>query len=205
MTMLAQLSRVEVAEWMTAVEFFAVAPDDQKAELINGVLIVSPSPLDVHERENLFLLRLIGEYVEQHGLGEVRGSRTAVRLTDSHVFQPDVLFVCRDRDHIIEERGVFGAPDLVIEILSMATAQYDRGVKFQTYQQTGVRELWLIDPYGPAGTEFFQRQGDTLAPVMADEKGWLNALVLPGFRLQLSWLWPNEKFITIQEALAAMV
>lgn len=202
--MLASPSRVEEAERMTADEFFEFAPETQKAELIDGVMIVAPPPLDIHERENLFLLRLISEYVEMFDLGEVRGSRTAVRLSDTDVFEPDVLFVARERVEIIQERGIFGAPDLVVEILSASTAPYDRGEKFQAYQRAGVGELWLIDPYGPAGTEFFQRRGEGLQPVMPDGDGWLSSQSLDGFRLNVKWLWPEEKFISIREALAAM-
>lgn len=202
--MLSQLSRVEVAERMMADEFFKYAPEEQKAELIDGVMIVSPPPLDVHERIQGFLFTLIRLYAESLDLGEVRGSRTAVRLDDLYVVEPDVLFVAQDRTHIIKERGVFGAPDLVVEILSAATAQYDRGDKFHAYLRAGVRELWLIDPHGPAGTEFFQRQGEHLVPVMPGEDGWLPSPVLSGFRLNVNWLWPREKFIPIREALQAM-
>lgn len=202
--MLSQLSRVEVAERMMADEFFKYAPEEQKAELIDGVMIVSPPPLDVHERIQGFLFTLIRLYAESLVLGEVRGSRTAVRLDDLYVVEPDILFVTRERTSIIEERGVFGAPDLVVEILSASTAQYDRSDKFHAYNRAGVRELWLIDPYGPAGTEFFQRQGDHLTPVMPGEDGWLPSAALPGFRLNVNWLWPREKFVPIREALEAM-
>jgi Uma2 family endonuclease len=202
--MLASPSRVEEAERMTADEFFEFAPETQKAELIDGVMIVAPPPLDIHEREQGFLFTLIRLYVEMFALGEVRGSRTAVRLSDTDVFEPDVLFVARERAKIIQERGIFGAPDLVVEILSASTAPYDRGDKFHAYERAGVGELWLIDPYGPAGTEFFQRRGEGLQPVMPDAGGWLTSQALPGFRLNVKWLWPQKKFVSIREALEAM-
>ncbi|GIK54990.1 MAG: Uma2 family endonuclease [Chloroflexi bacterium] len=202
--MLAQLTRVEIAELMTAEEFFAFSPDDEKAELINGVYVVFPPPMDNHEKEYMFLLRLIGEFVEMYDLGEVRGSRTAVRLADDQVFEPDILFVARERQTIIQERGIFGAPDLVVEILSVSTARYDRGEKFLAYQAAGVQELWLIDPYGPAGTEFYQRQGNRLQPIMPDADGWLPSLALPAFRLNTTWLWPADRFVKVQTALKAM-
>ncbi|HRQ39700.1 MAG TPA: Uma2 family endonuclease [Chloroflexota bacterium] len=202
--MLAQLTRVEIAELMTAEEFFAFSPDDEKAELINGVYVVSPPPLDSHEKIQGFLYALIREFAERHDLGEVRGSRTAVRLADNQVFEPDILFVAQERETIIQERGIFGAPDLVVEILSVSTARYDRGDKFMAYQSAGIQELWLIDPYGPAGTEFFQRQGNRLQPIMPDADGWLLSLALPGFRLNTTWLWPADRFIKVRTALKAM-
>lgn len=202
--MLAQPSRVEIADRMTADEFFRYAPDTEKAELIDGVLLVFPPPSDSHEKEQGFLFTLIRIYVEMFDLGEVRGSRTAVRLADDQVYEPDVLFVSQARADLVTERGVMGAPDLVVEILSASTAAHDRGAKFHGYDRAGMRELWLIDPYGPAGTEFYQRAGDRLQPVMPDADGWLASVALPDFRLQTKWLWPQQKFIPIREALAAM-
>lgn len=201
--MLRTLSRVEVEERMTADDFLRFGPDD-KADLIEGVIVVSPPPLDIHERVVIFLLRLITEYVELKDMGEVRGSRTAVVLDDEHVFEPDLLFVTHERAEIIKEKGVFGAPDFVIEIISAGTATYDRGAKFRVYGRAGVRELWLIDPYGPAGTEFYQLEGDRLRPIMPDEAGVVHSIALPGFKLNTAWLWPAEKFIPIREALRAM-
>ncbi len=202
--MLQTLSRVEVVERMTAKEFFRCAPEDQKAELIDGVMIMPSPPTYAHERLQIFLLRLIGEFVERNELGEVLGSRTAVELEKNQAPEPDLLFVAKERAEIIRKEGVFGAPDLVIEILSVSTAGYDRGGKFRAYERAGVRELWLIDPYGPAGTEFFQRDGDLLKPIMPDARGVIVSNVLPNFQLQTVWLWPQEKFIAVREALGAM-
>lgn len=202
--MLQALSRVEVVERMTAQEFFRRAPEDRKAELIDGVMIMPSPPTDRHEKLQIFLLRLVSEYAERFDLGEVRGSRTAVELAEDQVTEPDVLFVAKDRASIINDQGIFGPPDLVIEVLSASTATYDRGAKFRAYEHAGVRELWLIDPYGPAGTEFYQRAGSIFKPVMPDENGFVHSVALPGFKLKTSWLWPPERFIPVREALEEM-
>lgn len=197
---------------MTAEEYFAEARrasekprDARKAELIDGVLILFPSPLDVHERLYVFLLRLLGEYAERLDLGEVRGSRSAVKLAEDQIYQPDVLFVSRDRLSLFERQGIFGPPDLVIEILSRSTASYDRGAKLRTYDRTGVREVWLIDPAGPQGTEILQRQGLRLQPVKPGPDGAIDSLALPGFRLRLDWLWPEGRFIPVRQAIDSML
>jgi len=202
--MIKMLSRVEVAERMTSKEFFRRAPDDRKVELIDGVMIVTPPPLDIHEQLVGFLYTLIRMYVEAFNLGEVRGSRTAVELEDDQTYEPDILFIARERVEIIKNEGIFGAPDLVIEILSASTAAYDRGTKFRAYERAGVRELWLIDPYGPAGTEFYQRVGHDLKPIMSDMDGIVHSIALPGFKLRTAWLWPAEKFVAIRDALREM-
>jgi Uma2 family endonuclease len=196
------LSRVEVAERMTSEEFFRYAPEDQKAELIDGVMIVHSPPLVIHEKLFRFLFRLLAAYAEEHDLGEVLGSRTPVELEVEQTYEPDILFVARERADIVESKGVFGAPDLVIEILSAGTVHYDRGSKFRAYERAGVRELWLIDPYGPAGTEFYRLQGKRFVPVMPDGDGILRSTAVPGFWIDVNWLWPGERFIPVRQALA---
>lgn len=177
---------------MTHRDFMRLAPEDQKAELINGMLIITPPPSDAHERLQGFLYKVIGLFADYFGLGEVRGSRSAVRVSEYQTYEPDVLFIRKERAHIIAENEILEAPDLVVEILSGSTAHYDRGAKREHYDKAGVRELWLIDPYGPAGTQFFQRQGDALVEVVA-AGGIFNSMALPNFQMKIAWLWPDEK------------
>jgi Uma2 family endonuclease len=134
-------------------------------------------------------------------LGEVRGSRTPVVLASDQVYEPDILFVARERAGLITERGVMGAPDLVVEILSRATVACDRGPKLRGYERAGVREVWLIDPYGPAGTEFYRLEGGRFVAVQVEGEV-LGSVAIPGFALRVEWLWPERRFIPVREALA---
>jgi Uma2 family endonuclease len=185
--------RVETMETqrLTHADFMRLAPEDQKAELIEGELIVISPPFYVHERLQGFLFAVLTLFASRFGLGQVLGSRTAVAISETDTYEPDILFVAQAREHIIGERQLLEAPDLVVEILSASTARYDRGRKLASYATPGVRELWLIDPYGPAGTQFFQRQAEALVEV-APAEGVLRSVALPGFNLRVSWLWPDE-------------
>lgn len=185
-----ELAETPIGRW-THADFMRLAPEDGKAELINGMLIIMPPPSDIHERLQLFLIKVIGLFVDFFDLGEVRGSRTAVRIALGQTYEPDILFVGKERQHIITELEVTEAPDLVVEILSASSAERDRGVKREQYELAGVRELWLIDPYGPAGTQFFQRQGARLIEV-APVKGIIYSTTMTGFQLKLDWLWARE-------------
>ena len=175
-------------------DFMRLAPENQKAELIEGMLIVMPPPSYIHERLQIFLLTVIKMFVDYFTLGHVLGSRTAVRIDLNQTYEPDLLFVHLDRAHIIADNVVLEAPDLVIEIISGSTAKYDRGVKRDNYEKAGVRELWRVDPYGPTGTQFFQRQGSQLIEVTPAD-GVFHSAVLPNFNFKVAWLWPaaNEQ------------
>ena len=198
-------SRVEVAERMGVEEFFRDAPEDQKAELIDGVMIMPSPPLTIHEQLFSFLFRLLGSYTEELELGEILGSRTAVALDANNAPEPDILFVSADRRHIIQEKGVMGSPDLVIEILSAGTVRYDRGAKFDAYERAGVRELWLIDPYGPAGTEFYRLEGRRFQPFIPDADGILRSAAVNGFWIDVNWLWPQDRFISVSQAVTQIL
>lgn len=186
-----ELSEAPVGRW-THEDFMRLAPGEQKAELINGMLIVMPPPSDIHERLQGFLFFVLMGFAKFFGLGEVRGSRTAVRISPHQTYEPDILFVSQGRAGIIAENQILESPDLVVEILSSSTADYDRGVKREHYARAGVRELWLIDPYGPSGTQFFQQREDRLVEV-APVNSLIHSVALPGFKLNLNWLWPDEQ------------
>lgn len=202
---LRQPTNVDAAERLTVSQFFQVAPDEGKFELIDGVMVMSPPPFDIHEKLYIFLLRLISAYVEERQLGEVRGSRTSVVLADDLVLQPDLLFVARQRVDLIQPRGIFGAPDLVVEILSAGTMRNDRSVKFRAYEAAGVAEFWLIDPNGAKRTQFYRHDGQRFIHVAPNSEGIFASTALPGFWLNVNWLWPQAQFVSVRTTLESIL
>jgi Uma2 family endonuclease len=75
------------------------------------------------------------------------------------IVQPDLLVVAMARRQIISERGIEGAADFVIEILSPRTAHADRTIKFALYAQAGVREYWIVDSKAQTIESFTLRDG----------------------------------------------
>ena len=123
------------------------APDDGKIyEVIDGDLYVTPAPSWRHQRGLNRLNRRVFNHVIEHDLGEVVTAPTGVVLDDENGVQPDLLYISRGRLHIISERGVEGAPDLIVEVLSPRTAARDRGIKRRRYAAAGVRYYWIVDP-----------------------------------------------------------
>ena len=121
-------------------------------ELINGTAYVrEASPTSTHQL-------IVGELHHQVKVG-VKGTQWRafvapldVRLPRSEehdmdvdtVVQPDV-FITRDPQKI-DPRGLRGAPDWIVEVLSPGTARYDQKKKLAAYERAGVPEVWLIDP-----------------------------------------------------------
>ena len=121
-------------------------PEGTLVQLINNNLIMSPSPLNVHQKVLDKIYRYIGDFVETNHLGETRVAPFDVYFDKKNVFQPDVIFISNENLHKIEANGLHGAPDLVVEILSPSTAKYDLGKKKDVYENYGVKEYWIIDP-----------------------------------------------------------
>jgi Uma2 family endonuclease len=115
-------------------------------QLIEGELEMSPSPNREHQDILTNIFGAFVRYLDKYPGGRVYVAPLDVYLTDLNVYQPDLLFVSKDRKSILTDQGTEGAPDLVVEILSRRTAKLDRGVKRDIYARTGVQELWIVDP-----------------------------------------------------------
>ena len=127
-------------------EDYVLMPDDgQRHELIDGELFVVPAPGFSHQSVLARLHLLIGPYVERHG-GTLLFAPFDVILSLGNVVQPDLLFVAAKHSSRIEQRGVNGAPDLVVEVLSSAGKRRDEVTKRALYERFGVPEYWLVDP-----------------------------------------------------------
>ena len=129
-------------------EDYCKTSDDERWELLDGELVMAPSPTTAHQRVSGKLFRLLADFVEGADLGELLGAPLDVVLSDTNVVQPDLLFVSTGRQHIITDTNIQGAPDLVVEILSPSTTSRDWRIKMDLYAQHGVREYWIVDPEG---------------------------------------------------------
>jgi Uma2 family endonuclease len=117
-------------------------------QLAWSILREPPAPFFSHQSLVLRVARLLGDHVDSRQLGRVAIAPVDVILDRDRalVVQPDVLFVSTERLSIIRDQ-VWGAPDLVAEILSPGSEKHDRGEKLGWYRQYGVRECWLVDLY----------------------------------------------------------
>ncbi len=128
--------------------------DDVRRELFDGFIkLMTPSPSAKHQEISFNLSRLFGNYLfKKHCKGfaapsDVRFPKNKDSKSDKQVYtvlQPDLYIVC-DLSKI-DTRGCFGAPDLIIEIVSAKNSKLDVKDKFAIYEENGVREYWIVSP-----------------------------------------------------------
>jgi Uma2 family endonuclease len=127
-------------------EDYLKTPEDERYELIEGALLMTPSPVPRHQKISRELEFEILKFVKANNLGEVFDAPCDVYLDDENVVQPDILFISKERLNIIGEKNIQGAPDLVVEIISENTAYRDLVQKKRLYARFDIREYWIVLP-----------------------------------------------------------
>ena len=159
--------------------------ETKRYELLEGELVMVPSPSWFHQSISRAIFRYLDRFVEDHALGGVWYAPLDVVLSDDYVVQPDILFISTARQSIIAKEEIRGAPDLVVEILSPSTAERDRTLKKKLYAKYGVQEYWLVDS-----------EAQTVEVLTLGERGYeraglygkgetLESPLLPGLRIPL--------------------
>lgn len=168
------------------------APSDKRYQLLDGEMIVAPSPSNRHQEILGSLHLALAAFVQSRGIGRVRFAPLDVILSNHDVVQPDLLFVSTDRASIVTEANLVGAPDLVVEVLSPGTQVHDRGYKQSLYARHGVREYWLINPDAET-LDVLTPDGDAFVVYESfGNSGVLNTPVMDGLSLDLERLFRRD-------------
>jgi Uma2 family endonuclease len=130
----------------TYADYAALPNDGQRYEVMDGVLLMAPSPNAAHQSVITRLAVFFFQYVESAGIGRIFVAPFDVELATNRVVQPDALVLLNRSLGKLTASHVVGAPDLVVEVASPGTAVYDRLNKFEAYARAGVEEYWLVDP-----------------------------------------------------------
>ena len=171
--------------------------DGTRYELYNGQPLALSAPGSVHQEVLTALLLQIGGYLRGKTC-KIYPAPFDVRLFEAEevrpsevdtVVQPDLMVVC-DKNKI-DRRGVHGAPDLVIEILSPSTKQYDCLIKYKLYQQAGVREYWIVDPDKRLVLVYALVDGQYYVPEVYTARDLVPVGVLEGCSVDLTAVFPG--------------
>lgn len=120
--------------------------DGSRYEVIDGVLYMTTSPSYFHQYIIKRLYRLIGSPAEDQDLAYADFAPIGLYLPGENPVQPDFVVVLKSNAAIIHDRRIRGVPDLIAEVLSPGSRDYDEDVKLKAYARAGVAEYVIIDP-----------------------------------------------------------
>jgi Uma2 family endonuclease len=130
---------------LTYEDYLAMPDDGRRYEILDGEVAVTATPVTLHQRIVGNLYWVLRGHVHSRRLGQVYLAPITVILANTTVVEPDLVYVDNARASLVGERGINGAPSLLIEVLSPSTAANDRGPKFQLYARYGVPWYWIAD------------------------------------------------------------
>lgn len=138
-------------------------PEGTRAELIDGQIYYMAPPSRIHQKILMYLSTAINNYISRKGgYCEVYPAPFAVFLNkdDTNYVEPDISVVC-DKNKL-NDKGCYGAPDFIIEVVSPGNPEHDYINKLWKYKTAGVREYWIVDPRNQTITVYFF-EGEILA------------------------------------------
>ncbi|HEX2225020.1 MAG TPA: Uma2 family endonuclease [Thermoanaerobaculia bacterium] len=173
---------------LTYDDYLLFPEDGRRHEILDGEHYVTAAPFVRHQILSFRLTLLLGSFAEARKLGQVLAAPLDVILSPHDIVQPDLIFLSRERLHLLTERNLQGAPDLVIEILSESTRQTDRETKAEIYDRAGVREYWVVDPNQNTVMVYLRIEGRLMAIArqQAHTKDVLMTSLLPGLDIHLA-------------------
>jgi Uma2 family endonuclease len=130
----------------TLVDVYRLLPEGTPIQVIQNQFYMSPSPTFDHFSIAREIFRNLDAHVFQNNLGDVVYAPVDVYLGDKNAVQPDVFFISNKNKHLIKKDGIYGAPDIIVEILSPSNKNADLVKKKAVYEQFGVNEYFIVDP-----------------------------------------------------------
>lgn len=163
-------------------------PEGAPYQLIGGKLIMTPAPEVQHQRVSRDVGFKLHEFIKKNGLGEVFLAPIDVQLSEHDVYQPDIVFIHKDRLDVIGRKKIEAAPDIVMEILSPSTGYYDLKTKYDSYEQAGVKEYWIIDHHRKKVDVYQNKNGKFQLHNESGDSEEVVSAILPEFSISLAEL-----------------
>ena len=129
-------------------------------EIIGGEKIMAPAAAPTHGGIIIRLGSIIENYLDANDRGYVFVDDIDVHFPDGSLYKPDLSIILEKNSAIIDWRkGIYGAPDMVVEVLSKSTKKRDVTIKKDAYETNGVREYWIVDPWTKSVSVYLLRDG----------------------------------------------
>jgi Uma2 family endonuclease len=169
-------------------EFWSLPESTLSVEYINGEIVMAPAPTFDHQNLSRRIFRALDSFVEKEGLGGVFYSPLDVVLPSGEVVQPDIFFLnSKEMERCAVDKRMYGAPSLVVEILSPGSTTLDTLTKRELYEQSGVREYWIVDPEARTVAQLVLRK-KRYAVTQLNGDDVLTSVVLKGFETRVGEL-----------------
>ncbi len=164
---------------------YKLLPEGSPYQLIEGELVMTPAPSPRHQIISANLFKRISEFVDKKGIGIVLYSPVDIYLGEENAYQPDMIFISKEKQEIIKEDGIYGAPNLIVEILSPTTAYYDIKKKFRVYEKYDVQEYWIVDPEMNSVEIYTNEKSHFSLITKVEGEGEVESVLLKGFKIAL--------------------
>lgn len=179
-----QTTKIDRSREWTVDDYLMLGEMNTPCQLINGELIMSPSPTPLHQRVLRTLFKRLDASIPDGG--EVFFAPLDLYVDAKNVLQPDLIYISKEKKNIISQRGVEGAPDIIVEIISPSNVFTDRNTRKTIYKRIGVVEYWIIDPANKTLEIYLHDQPNPDVPhlYLAGE-GKVTSVVLPSLEFDL--------------------
>lgn len=198
-----QFETILQAEREKRQHFYDTIAESDKAEFINGEIVMQ-SPVKLRQsRASQSLFSLLMAFVEKHQLGYVGHEKLLITLTRND-YEPDICFFSENKAlPFTPNQMKFPPPDLAVEVLSDSTADKDRGIKFEDYALHGVGEYWIIDAVSEMVAQYRLEKG-TYTLALKAKTGLIESVEVKGFSIPIRAIFDRAEYVkALQEIMQA--
>ncbi|TKK68085.1 Uma2 family endonuclease [Ilyomonas limi] len=198
-----ELTQILQEEEQRRMEFYNHISESDKAEFINGEVIMHSPAKREHLGVTGLLFSLMHYYAIMKKCGSVFTEKAMIQLTRNS-YEPDIVFFKKAKaDAFTPGQMLFPAPDLIVEVVSPSTEKYDRGIKFTDYALHGVSEYWIVDPAQKSAEQYFL-QGDAYVLEFKGKTGSITSKAIADFTIPVQAVFDEtENMKVLQQIMQA--
>ena len=181
--------------------FYNEITEYEKAEFINGEIVVHSPVKKRHNDYSFQLAMLMKTFVQKYDLGFVGHEKIMVTLSRND-YEPDVCFFKKEKaEKFTPEQSLFPIPDLVVEVLSPATEKNDRELKFRDYEAHGVSEYWIVDAENMLFEQYQLQENESYALQIKANEGTVQSIAIEGFTFRIEAIFDAAENLKAMEKL----
>jgi len=184
--------------------FYNEITEQEKAEFINGEIIIHSPVKKEHNDVATSLHQLIRLFVKKFKLGYVGFDKVMISLSRND-YEPDISFFSEEKSKEFKKgQSLFPAPDLAVEVLSKGTAKNDRGVKYNDYEAHEIFEYWIIDPNKEILEQYRLNKKKEYELILKSKAGEIECKAIKGFKIDIESIFDDDKNLNEVEKIVNM-